>query len=82
MNMGSSPIFRRDEGRPEIIENPVFDMVSGFLFSSKILSKLIKISNFNIIFSNHLVTILEVLKDGFIPYAFHFVTKITKFVSI
>lgn len=55
MNMGSSPIFRRDEGRPEIIENPVFDMVSGFLFSSKILAKLIKISNYNKNFSNDLV---------------------------
>ena len=82
MNMGSSPIFRRNEGRPEIIENRLVDKVSGFYFALKILAKLIKISNFNIIFSNHLVTVSKVLKDGFIPYAFHFVTKITKFVSI
>jgi hypothetical protein len=80
--MGSSPIFRRNEERPEIIENRLVDKVSGFCFVLKILAILIKISNFNIIFSNHLVTILEVLKDGFIPYTFHFVTKITKFGSI
>ena len=65
MNMGSSPIFRRNEGRPEIIENRLVNKVSGLCFALKILAKLIKISNFNIIFSNHLVIILE---DGLISH--------------
>ena len=69
MNMGSSPIFRRNEGRPEIIENRLVDKVSGLCFALKILAKLIKISNFNIIFSNHLVIISE---DGLISHTHHF----------
>lgn len=69
MNMGSSPIFRRDKGRLEIIENRLVNKVSGLCFSLKILAKLIKISNFNIIFSNHLVIISE---DGLISHTHHF----------